>query len=535
MLYVYKTDIEKQHMEQSEVEMISRFSPYLSPSERDQLLKHHSDSEKLNIEFSFRFTKYKYDSYNKVFVPVEFHYDGNIFSTKPVLKTSFKKIHDTFEGGVSEGFHYRYLLQLFGGCNIVLPEKSNMTLLIEECLHPFFVFQFFSWCLWYYNNYYIYATCILFTTGISLIVELLDIKANLQTLKQMVDYHWKIKVVRKLNDNEEVVKEVSSDDLVPGDIIFVPEGIKMPCDAILLSGASIVNEAMLTGESVPVIKNELPYVEHMTYDPMEDKIYTLYSGTEVIQNRKIGKKDVLALVTKTNYDTLKGGLIKSILYPKPHRFNFTSDSVKFLGIMGIFALIGFWITLPENIKVYGAIYSIVRLLDLITITVPPALPAAMSIGVVYALSRLRQRNIYCISPPCINVAGRVKTMVFDKTGTLTEDGLTFAGITIPQYDECFHQLDKNWDLINKVYRENILHFDENIDTTIETKTLGWMVTCHCIAEVKGHFIGDPLDIEMFKATGWTLDERSHHGELWSFYNESLSKLIYVDFNQLFFL
>lgn len=92
-------------------------------------------------------------------------------------------------------------------------------------------------------------------------------------------------------------------------------------------------------------------------------------------------------------------------------------------------------TLPENIKVYGPFYSIVRLLDLITISVPPALPAAMSIGVVYALSRLRRRNIYCISPPCINVAGRVKKMVFDKTGTLTEDGLAFAGLTIPQHDD----------------------------------------------------------------------------------------------------
>lgn len=58
-----------------------------------------------------------------------------------------------------------------------------------------------------------------------------------------------------------------------------------------------------------------------------------------------------------------------------------------------------------------------------------------------------------------------------------------------------------------------MNSDEDIDTSIESNTLGCMVTCHCIAEVKGHFIGDPLDIEMFKATGWTLDERSEHGEL----------------------
>lgn len=181
--------LEKQHVESSEVELVSRFSPNLSPSERDQLLKHQSDSEKRSIQFSFRFTKYKYDFYDKVFVPIEFHYDGNIFSSKPATKESFKKIHDTFESGVSEGFHYNYLMELFGGCNIILPEKSTLTLLIEECLHPFFVFQFFSCCLWYYNDYGAYANCILITTSISLIAELLDIKANLRNLKEMVDYH----------------------------------------------------------------------------------------------------------------------------------------------------------------------------------------------------------------------------------------------------------------------------------------------------------------------------------------------------------
>ena len=47
----------------------------------------------------------------------------------------------------------------------------------------------------------------------------------------------------------------------------------------------------------------------------------------------------------------------------------------------------------------------------------------MTAGTVFALSRLKQKKIYCISPPRVNVAGRVNLMVFDKTGTLTEDGL----------------------------------------------------------------------------------------------------------------
>lgn len=64
---------------------------------------------------------------------------------------------------------------------------------------------------------------------------------------------------------------------------------------------------------------------------------------------------------------------------------------------------------------------------MLTITVPPALPAAMTAGTAFAISRLKKRKIYCISPPRVNVSGRVNLMVFDKTGTLTEDGLQVFG------------------------------------------------------------------------------------------------------------
>jgi cation-transporting ATPase 13A2 len=68
-----------------------------------------------------------------------------------------------------------------------------------------------------------------------------------------------------------------------------------------------------------------------------------------------------------------------------------------------------------------------RSLDLLTICVPPALPAAMTCGVVFAIQRLKKQNIYCISPNRVNVAGRVTAFVFDKTGTITEDSLSVMG------------------------------------------------------------------------------------------------------------
>jgi cation-transporting ATPase 13A3/4/5 len=55
-----------------------------------------------------------------------------------------------------------------------------------------------------------------------------------------------------------------------------------------------------------------------------------------------------------------------------------------------------------------------RSLDIITIVVPPALPAAMTAGTVYCQNRLKKLGIYCVSPPRINVCGKVKLVCFDK-------------------------------------------------------------------------------------------------------------------------
>lgn len=73
---------------------------------------------------------------------------------------------------------------------------------------------------------------------------------------------------------------------------------------------------------------------------------------------------------------------------------------------------------------------VVRALDLITIVVPPALPATLSIGTNFALSRLRKKKIFCISPQRVNVGGKLDVVCFDKTGTLTEDGLDVLGVRV---------------------------------------------------------------------------------------------------------
>lgn len=188
---------------------------------------------------------------------------------------------------------------------------------------------------------------------------------------------------------------ICSEDLVPGDVIVVPNNCIMPCDAILLSGSCIVNESMLTGESVPVRKIAIEH-DSKNYNPLDfdsAKKITLYSGTKVIQTRlNRGDQHTFALVTRTGFITTKGSLVRDILYPRETKFRFYRDSLIFVGIMALVSIIGFLCLLPRLIAIKTKTWVLVdKALDLITICVPPALPATMSAGVAFAVQRLKKK------------------------------------------------------------------------------------------------------------------------------------------------
>ena len=77
-------------------------------------------------------------------------------------------------------------------------------------------------------------------------------------------------------------RSIDSKELVPGDVIILPQNSNLPCDLILLTGTAIVNEAMLTGESIPVLKTSIPVVSNELYREKESDKHTLFGGTKVI-------------------------------------------------------------------------------------------------------------------------------------------------------------------------------------------------------------------------------------------------------------
>lgn len=102
-------------------------------------------------------------------------------------------------------------------------------------------------------------------------------------------------------------RDIISEDLIPGDVIIIRSSTTMQCDAALLNGNVIVNESMLTGESIPVTKVQIPYFQSSadhpalgeTFNVREHNRFILFSGTSVIQTRYYGAGDVRAVVLRT--------------------------------------------------------------------------------------------------------------------------------------------------------------------------------------------------------------------------------------------
>ncbi len=272
---------------------------------------------------------------------------------------------------------------------------------------------------------------------------------------------------------------------------------------------------MLTGESVPVSKIPITDAQMSALQAPGTEIspelarHFLFSGTRIIRIRGANglvpdgpDSGAKAMVVRTGFDTTKGALVRSMLFPKPMGFKFYRDSFRFIGFLAGIAGVGFLVSAANFIQIGIAWHTIVvRALDLITVVVPPALPATMSIGTTFAISRLRKNGIFCISPNRVNIGGKVNVFCFDKTGTLTADGLDVLGTrTIDGRAKRFSEL-----------HESIDEMPHSVATKDDAEArklplLYALATCHSLKVVDGEVIGDPLDVKMFEYTGWTLDE-----------------------------
>ncbi|KAF4837814.1 putative cation-transporting ATPase [Colletotrichum tropicale] len=402
---------------------------------------------------------------------------------------------------------------VFGNNLIDIEQKSIPRLLVDEVFHPFYVFQIASLILWSLDEYYYYAVAIFLMSFGSITTTLIETRATMKRLREISRFECDVRVLRN-----GFWRFVPSSELVPGDVYEVsdPNLTQFPSDGLLLSGDCIVNESMLTGESVPVSKtpatDDTMHKLDLAAPTVSPEIakHFLFCGTKIVRARRPqedrdGDAVALALVVRTGFSTTKGSLVRSMLFPKPSGFKFYRDSFRYISVMAVVAMLGFIASLVNFLRLQLAWHLIiVRALDLITIVVPPALPATLTIGTNFALNRLKKKQIFCISPQRVNVGGKLDIMCFDKTGTLTEDGLDILGVRVasPTTGKFTDVLSDPSTLVpSRNHRIRDAAQDSKLKAALFT-----MATCHSLRVVDDELVGDPLDLKMFQFTRWSFEE-----------------------------
>uniref|UniRef100_A0A8C4V897 Cation-transporting ATPase n=1 Tax=Falco tinnunculus TaxID=100819 RepID=A0A8C4V897_FALTI len=415
----------------------------------------------------------------------------------------FKKVGSLEDSNTCHSIHHKFgagltreeqaIRQLVCGPNAIEVEiRPIWKLLFKEILNPFYVFQAFTLTLWLSQGYIEYSVAIIILSIISVGLTVYNLTQQSTKLHELVEEHNKVQVTVCTKS----WKELESCCLVPGDM-FLLDGKKLalPCDAVLIDGSCIVNEGMLTGESIPVTKTALPFTESpmpwKTHSMEDYRRHILFCGTEVIQTKPTGGGPVRAVVLQTGFNTAKGELVRSILYPKPVNFRLYRDAFKFIIGLSVVGMFGFIYTVCVFVSHNVSTRVVAMALLLLTVAVPPAIPAALTAGTVYAQRRLKKKKIFCISPQRINICGQINLVCFDKTGTLTEDGLDLWGI-IPAEGSRFQKIHK---------------FPSNTPLPWGP-VCGAMVSCHSLVVLDKKIQGDPLDLKMFEGTHWEVEDSS---------------------------
>ncbi|KAF3925840.1 hypothetical protein ABW20_dc0103010 [Dactylellina cionopaga] len=310
--------------------------------------------------------------------------------------------------------------------------------------------------------------------------------------------------------------EIQSDELLPGDLVSVgrtKEDSGVACDMILIEGTAIVNEAMLSGESTPLLKDSVALRPgDAAIEPeATDKNAILYGGTKVLQvthsaggeenpetNVKVNlapDDGALAVVTKTGFETSQGQLVRTMIYSTEPVSANNVEALLFILFLLMFAIAASWYVWTEGVLQERKRSKL--LLDcvlIITSVVPPELPMELSLAVNTSLAALSKYAIFCTEPFRIPFAGRVDVCCFDKTGTLTGEDLVVEGVAGLRTDgSVSNGLSKD---INPVLQKVS---DVGAETTLV------LATAHALVRLdEGEIVGDPMEKATLEALGWTL-------------------------------
>ncbi|MBI4210916.1 MAG: cation-transporting P-type ATPase [Candidatus Diapherotrites archaeon] len=212
--------------------------------------------------------------------------------------------------------------------------------------------------------------------------------------------------------------EMDSSGLVPGDIILLREGAKVPADCRIMESFGMrIDESILTGESVPVGKTADTLAEETM---LAERANMLFMDTLLVSGR--GK----AIVVETGDSTEVGSIARSIasIEEEPTRFHREIEALG--GKIGRIIVVLVAIIFSSMLLLHGAepIDAAIMAISVAVAAIPEGLPAVVTLALSLSTRRMLARNALVRKLPVLENLGSVQIICTDKTGTMTENRMT---------------------------------------------------------------------------------------------------------------
>jgi Ca2+-transporting ATPase len=217
---------------------------------------------------------------------------------------------------------------------------------------------------------------------------------------------------------------ISARDLVPGDVIVLSAGDRVPADARLVESANLkMEEAALTGESLAVDKRAEPLDDSEL--AVGDQTNMVFAGTVASYGR--GKALVVATAMRTEFGKIAGLLqsVETSATPLQKNLDRVGRKLAQAGLAVVVLIVGLGLLRGERL-VEMLIFGIA----LAVAVVPEALPAVVTISLAIGVQRMARRNALVRRLPAMETLGSTSVICTDKTGTLTKDEMTARRVVV---------------------------------------------------------------------------------------------------------
>lgn len=258
----------------------------------------------------------------------------------------------------------------------------------------------------------------------------------------------------------------------------------VPCDILLVKGSCLMDESILTGESVPVTKISAES------DRKVNSLNIVYGGSRCILEKS---DQVLGVVINTGWNSFKGKIISSMV-SRQDRPNLIFQQMITITKFYILISVLMFVAIVVYDAALGQLY-LVRVIkymgDFLTKGFQPSVWFILFVSVYIISLRLNSDSISILNPKKLFSVGLTDTICFDKTGTLTENKILFHGVLIRNSSNGFSPL------YSKI--------DESLGESKFGRVLAMSSCCHDLFIHEGRLIGDPIDMELFKFSGSSMN------------------------------